>query len=54
MYILGLTAYSHDSPSCLIEDGKVIFQVDKERFDRVKHSSAFPINTINACLNFNI
>ena len=52
MYILGLTAYSHDSSSCLIEDGKVIFQVDEERFDRVKHSSAFPINAINACLNF--
>ena len=52
MYILGLTAYSHDSSSCLIEDGKVIFQADEERFDRVKHSAAFPINAINACLNF--
>ena len=52
MYIIGLTAYSHDSSSCLIEDGKVIFQADEERFDRVKHSAAFPINAINACLNF--
>ena len=52
MYILGLTAYSHDSSSCLIEDGKVIFQADEERFDRNKHSAAFPINAINACLNF--
>ena len=51
MYILGLTVYSHDSSSCLIEDGKVIFQVDEER--RIElHSSAFPINAINACLNF--
>ena len=52
MYILGLTAYSHDSSCCLIKDGNVIFQIDEERIDRIKHSSNFPINAIKSCLDF--
>ena len=52
MYILGITSYSHDSSCCLIEDGRVIFQIDEERLNRVKHTSAFPINSIKECLKF--
>ena len=52
MFILGLTSYSHDSSCCLIEDGKILFQIDEERLNREKHTALFPIKAIKACLNY--
>jgi carbamoyltransferase len=57
MIILGLNLIHGDSAACLIKDGKLIAAVEEERFDRIKHSSEFPINSINFCLkagNINI
>lgn len=50
MYILGITCYGHDSSAAIIKDGELITAVEEERFDRKKHSHAFPINSINHCL----
>jgi carbamoyltransferase len=54
VYILGinpgLMSTSHDSAACLLKDGKIIAFVEQERFDRIKHSSKFPIDAINYCL----
>jgi len=52
MYILGISAFYHDSAACLIKDGKIIAAVQEERFTRKKHDHGFPINAINFCLNF--
>ena len=49
MYILGISAYYHDSAACLIRDGKVIAAAQEERFSRVKHDSRFPYKAIQYC-----
>ena len=51
MYILGISAYYHDSAACLIQDGDIIAAAQEERFTRIKHDSAFPTNAIKYCLN---
>ena len=50
MYILGISAYYHDSAACLIQDGDIIAAAQEERFTRIKHDSAFPTNAIKYCL----
>ncbi len=50
MYILGISAYYHDSAACLVRDGEVIAAAQEERFTRKKHDSAFPDQAINYCL----
>ncbi len=50
MYILGISAYFHDSAAAIIKDGEILFAVQEERFTRIKNDSAFPINAINFCL----
>jgi carbamoyltransferase len=49
-YIIGISAFYHDSAACLIYDGKIIAAAQEERFSRKKHDSAFPIQAINFCL----
>jgi len=51
MYILGLSAYYHDSAVALIKDGQIIAAVQEERFTRKKHDAGFPLNGINYCLD---
>ncbi|MFH1507999.1 MAG: carbamoyltransferase [Candidatus Omnitrophota bacterium] len=52
MFILGISAYYHDSAAALIKDGDIIAAAQEERFTRMKHDSGFPINSINWCLGF--
>jgi len=55
MYILGISAYYHDSAACLIKDGEIVSAVQEERFSRIKHDSAFPCESIRFCIqNANI
>ena len=50
MYILGISAFYHDSSACLVKDGEIIAAAQEERFSRVKQDSSFPSNAINYCL----
>ena len=43
MYILGISAYYHDSAACLIKDGEIIAAAQEERFSRKSMIQAFPI-----------
>jgi carbamoyltransferase len=52
MYILGISAFYHDSAACLIKDGEIIAAAQEERFTRKKHDYNFPVNAINFCLDF--
>ena len=52
MYILGISAYYHDSAACLIKDGEIISAVQEERFTRKKHDSSYPKNAIDFVLNY--
>ena len=51
-YVLGISAFYHDSAASLIKDGKIISAAQEERFTRKKHDSSFPTNAINFVLNF--
>jgi len=50
MYILGISAFYHDSAACLLKDGEVIAAAQEERFTRKKHDAGFPTNAIIYCL----
>jgi carbamoyltransferase len=50
MYILGISAFYHDSAACLLKDGEIIAAVQEERFTRKKHDPAFPYHAIKYCL----
>ena len=48
--ILGISAFYHDSAAALVVDGEIIAAAQEERFTRIKHDHAFPINAIDYCL----
>jgi carbamoyltransferase len=50
VYILGLSAFYHDSAACLVKDGEIIAAAQEERFTRKKHDSALPKNAVAYCL----
>ena len=51
MYILGLSAFYHDSAAALIDDGRIVAAAQEERFSRQKHDSRFPANALRYCLD---
>ena len=50
MYILGISAFYHDSAAAIIKDGYILAAAQEERFTRIKHDQNFPINAIKYCL----
>ena len=50
MYILGISAFYHDSAACLVKNGEIIAAAQEERLTRKKHDHAFPTNAIQYCL----
>jgi carbamoyltransferase len=50
MYILGISAYYHDSAACLVRDGEILAAAQEERFTRKKHDHNFPSNAVDYCL----
>ncbi|MCJ7545960.1 MAG: carbamoyltransferase [Deltaproteobacteria bacterium] len=51
MYILGISAFYHDSATCLVKDGEIIAAAQEERFTRKKHDQSFPVHAIRYCLD---
>ena len=50
MYILGISAFYHDSAASLIKNGEIIAAAQEERFTRKKHDANFPHYAIQYCL----
>jgi carbamoyltransferase len=50
MYILGISAYYHDSAACLVKDGNILAAAQEERFTRKKHDHRFPAEAVKFCL----
>lgn len=48
-YILGISAFYHDSAACLLRDGEIIAAAQEERFTRKKGDAAFPHRTVAWC-----
>jgi carbamoyltransferase len=51
MYILGISAFYHDSAASLLKDGEIISAAQEERFTRKKHDHNFPLNAVRYCLD---
>ena len=49
-YILGISAYYHDSAAALVKDGVIVAAAQEERFTRKKHDAAFPERAIYSAL----
>ncbi len=46
MNILGIPALYHDFAASVVVDGQIIVAAQEERFTRVKHDLAIPINSV--------
>ncbi|HEY0810608.1 MAG TPA: carbamoyltransferase [Longimicrobiales bacterium] len=49
-YILGISAFYHDSAACLLRDGEIVAAAQEERFTRKKGDAAFPAHSVDFCL----
>lgn len=49
-YILGLSAYYHDSAAVLLRDGEITAAAQEERFTGKKHNPAFPAYAVDYVL----
>ncbi len=52
MYILGISAFYHDSAAALIDENAIIAAAQEERFSRKKHDASFPLNAVAYCLDY--
>jgi carbamoyltransferase len=50
MYILGISAFYHDSAAALLCDGEIVAAAQEERFTRKKNDPGFPKFAIEYCL----
>ncbi len=50
-YVLGISAFYHDSAAALIKDGQILSAAQEERFTRKKHDSNYPYNAIEFVLS---
>lgn len=50
MFVLGISAYYHDSAACIIYNDKIIAAAQEERFTRIKQDETFPINAVKYCI----
>ena len=56
-YVLGISAYYHDSAAAIVCNGEIIAAAQEERFSRKKHDASFPKQAIEYCIkeaNINI
>ena len=50
IYILGISAFYHDSAACILRNGDIVAAAQEERFTRIKHDASFPAQAIQYCL----
>ena len=51
MFILGISAFYHDSAAALLKDGQLVAAAMEERFSRRKHDNSFPSLAVAFCLD---
>jgi len=49
-FILGISAFYHDSAACVLRDGEIVAAAQEERFTRRKGDASFPANAVDFCL----
>ena len=51
MYVLGISAFYHDSAAAIVGDGRIVAAAQEERFTRKKNDAGFPRQAIQYCLD---
>lgn len=46
-YILGVSAFYHDSSACLFKNDQLVFACEEEKFTGIKHDDSYPHKTIS-------
>tara|TARA_Y100000590_G_scaffold453325_1_gene598169 strand:- start:12514 stop:14352 length:1839 start_codon:yes stop_codon:yes gene_type:complete len=49
-YILGISAFYHDSAAALIKNNEILAAAQEERFSRIKHDSSYPFHAVEFVL----
>ena len=49
-YVLGISAFYHDSAAALLKDGTIVAACQEERLSRKKHDSDFPTHAVKYVL----
>src|SRR5688500_203453 len=49
-YVLGISAYYHDSAAALLKDGETVAAAQEERLTRTKGDASFPARAVEYCL----
>lgn len=52
MKTLGISCYYHDAAIAIVDDGKILFAAQEERYSRIKNDENFPEKAIKAGLDF--
>src|SRR5687768_13836419 len=50
-YVLGISAFYHDSAACLLDEAGIVAAAQEERFTRVKGDEGFPRRAAQYCLS---
>jgi carbamoyltransferase len=50
VFVLGISAFYHDSAACLLRDGEIVAAGQEERFTRKKGDASFPRHAVDYCL----
>lgn len=50
VYILGISAFYHNSAAVLVRNGRILAAAEEERFTRIKGDASFPIHAVMFCL----
>lgn len=50
IYILGISAYYHDSAAALLKNGEIVAAAQEERFSRTKGDASYPAAAVDYCL----
>jgi carbamoyltransferase len=53
MIILGLNIMHEDTSAVLFSNSELLSAFEEERFNKIKHTISFPINSIKRCLTDN-
>jgi len=49
-FVLGISAFFHDSAAALLRDGEIVAAAQEERFTRIKQDPGFPSRAVAYCL----
>ena len=50
--ILGINCNHADSSACIIRNGELLFAIEEERINRIKHWAGLPCASIEACIKY--